>query len=241
MSFFKKLSNELDGVMPGSRNREEEGYTGRGDVYPLQQADGEPYSSLPYQAPPPKEQRPAPVYSPPSDKPPIPAGWVPQWDEHYQRWFYHDTTTGRSQWEAPGYILPRPLMPGEEGDYRDGAGGYHAYAGGTEHSDKQKSGHGGILLGAAGGLAAGALLSNALHDDADDNYRSYPQGPPVQAPAYADSVGSSDRESLEEARQEYAEALDDARSSSASSDDRERLEEAREEYYSEEEEAYGSD
>ena len=78
-------------------------------------------------------------------------------------------------------------------------------------------------------------------DDADDNYRSYPQGPPVQAPAYADSVGSSDRESLEEARQEYAEALDDARSSSASSDDRERLEEAREEYYSEEEEAYGSD
>ena len=78
-------------------------------------------------------------------------------------------------------------------------------------------------------------------DDGDDDYRSYPQGAPVQAPAYADSVGSSDRESLEDARREYAEALDDARSSSASSEDRERLEEAREEYYSEEEDAYGSD
>lgn len=78
------------------------------------------------------------------------------------------------------------------------------------------------------------LSTNA---DDDDDYRSYSQG----APAYAGSVDSSDRESLEEARRDYAEALDDARSSSASGSDREELEEAREEYYSEEEDAYGSD
>jgi hypothetical protein len=79
-----------------------------------------------------------------------------------------------------------------------------------------------MLLGAAGGLAAGALISSALHgmslpcggylcilttaaDDGD--YRSYSSGAPIQAPAYADSVSSSDRESLDEARREYAEAL----------------------------------
>jgi hypothetical protein len=180
---------------------------------------------------------------------------VPQWDDHYQRWFYHDTTTGRSQWEAPGYLPRRPSIPGADGRSYDGAGVYHAYGVG-DYSDKQKSGHGNMLLGAAGGLAAGALISSALHgmslpcggylcilttaaDDGD--YRSYSSGAPIQAPAYADSVSSSDRESLDEARREYAEALDDARSSSASSSDRERLEEAREEYYSEEDDAYGSD
>ncbi|KAB5549512.1 hypothetical protein GE09DRAFT_1223339 [Coniochaeta sp. 2T2.1] len=192
------------------------------------------------------DQARSPVYSPPLDKPPIPTGWVPQWDEQYQRWFYHDTTTGRSQWEAPGYEAALPDRGvGGVGAYQGGyrTGGEHGYGYGCAEEEKKKkssSGHGGMLLGAAGGLAAGALLSNALHDDSDE-YRSYPQGAPVQAPAYAESVSSSDRESLEEARQEYAEALDDARSSSASSSDHERLEEAREEYYSEEEEAYGSD
>ena len=114
-----------------------------------------------------------------------------------------------------------------------------------------------MLLGAAGGLAAGALIANAfdgiltrdpticsmltgLPDDSNE-YHSYRQGAPVQAPPYAGSVSDGDRESVEEAREEYEEALDDARSSSASSSDHERLEEAREEYYSEQEEAYGSD
>jgi hypothetical protein len=124
-------------------------------------------------------------------------------------------------------------------------------------SDKSKSGHGDMLIGAAGGMVAGALLSNALHgmvlffcdirlqltdlEADDDDYRSYPPPAPVQAPAYAESISSSDRESLEEAREEYREALDDARSSSASSSDYERLQEARQEYDSEAESAYGSD
>ncbi|KAH8905721.1 hypothetical protein BR93DRAFT_959431 [Coniochaeta sp. PMI_546] len=249
MSFYSNPSSEFDGTRVGSRRGEDEGYSGysgRRDLYPSSQPYGESYSSTQYQSPPPKDRATGsgPVYSPPSDKPPIPAGWVPQWDEHYQRWFYHDTATGHSQWEAPGYIPPRPPMPGAEGRSVDDGGAYHSYGGGGggEYSEKKKSGHGGMLLGAAGGLAAGALIANALHDSADDDdYRSYSHGAPLEPPAYAGSVSSSDRESLEEARQEYAEALDDARSSSADSSDRERLEEAREEYYSEEEDAYGSD
>lgn len=92
---------------------------------------------------------------------------MPQWDDHYQRWFYHDTATGRSQWEAPGYVPPRPLMPGAGGRSADdgGRGVYHEYGGDGGYSDhkKTKGGHGGMLLGAAGGLAAGALIASALH------------------------------------------------------------------------------
>jgi hypothetical protein len=54
-------------------------------------------------------------------------------------------------------------MPGAGGRSVDEGGAYQAYGGGGEYGDKKKSGYGGMLLGAAGGLAAGALLSNALH------------------------------------------------------------------------------
>ncbi|TQV97751.1 hypothetical protein V2A60_006519 [Cordyceps javanica] len=59
--------------------------------------------------------------------------------------------------------------------------------------------------------------------------------------ADGDSVSSSDREEVEEARARYEEALRDAASSSASSSDREELEEAREEYEEVYEETYGGD
>ena len=71
--------------------------------------------------------------------------------------------------------------------------------------------------------------------------------PPVYEPGVplynedGEYLSHSDRESVEEAREEYLEALDDARSSSASSSDRERVEEAREEYEEEYEEAYYDD
>ena len=56
--------------------------------------------------------------------------------------------------------------------------------------------------------------------------------------AYGEEIDSSDRESLQEARDDYEEALEDAASSSASSSDHEEVEEAREEYEEEYEEAY---
>ncbi|KAK8145965.1 hypothetical protein G3M48_003788 [Beauveria asiatica] len=67
---------------------------------------------------------------------------------------------------------------------------------------------------------------------------------PAVLPAHdidGDSVSSSDREEVEEARARYEEALRDAASSSASSSDLEELEEAREEYEEAYEETYGGD
>lgn len=67
---------------------------------------------------------------------------------------------------------------------------------------------------------------------------SMPPGilPPTDADG--DSVSSSDRESVQEAREEYEEALAEAADSDASSSDQEELEEAREEYIEEYEENY---
>lgn len=59
--------------------------------------------------------------------------------------------------------------------------------------------------------------------------------------ADGNSVSSSDREEVEEARERYEEALRDADSSSASSSDREEVEEARQEYEEAYEETYGGD
>ena len=59
--------------------------------------------------------------------------------------------------------------------------------------------------------------------------------------AYGDEVSSSDRESVQEAREDYEEALAEAQDSDASSSEQEELEEAREEYEEEYEEAYYDD
>ncbi|KAL6796789.1 hypothetical protein J3E68DRAFT_426337 [Trichoderma sp. SZMC 28012] len=56
---------------------------------------------------------PMPTYQPPSDKPAIPQGWIPLFDQSRQRWYYANKETGATQWEAPGYIAPPPRPPME--------------------------------------------------------------------------------------------------------------------------------
>lgn len=97
----------------------------------------------------------APEYHPPQDKPPIPRGWIPKWDQQYQRWYYVEEATGRSQWEAPGYDATRPPMPGA-----DSRGHESSYGGGAPppsgygHHD---SGYGaGGYSGGGGGYGGGS-------------------------------------------------------------------------------------
>ncbi|KAI0395736.1 hypothetical protein F5Y17DRAFT_175241 [Xylariaceae sp. FL0594] len=78
-----------------------------------------------------------PVYSPPQDKPPLPSGWIPKWDPHYQRWYYAEEATGRTQWEAPG---------ARSSDYHRGggsssAGAYDAHGGGQLGTGSGSGGH----------------------------------------------------------------------------------------------------
>ncbi|MBO8584202.1 hypothetical protein INO15_13845, partial [Staphylococcus aureus] len=74
------------------------------------------------------------------------------------------------------------------------------------------------------------VIINEYNNDYDNDYSG---GPPAVLPttdADGNSVSSSDRESVQEAREEYEEALADVQDSDASSSDYEELEEAREEY-----------
>lgn len=126
----------------------------------------------------------------------------------------------------------------------------------------------GAAGGIAAGLVGGALLHHALEDDSSDEEerrQEYAQQAPSQTiivneynttnynDSYQDGgapgilpardaegnyVSESDRESVEEARDRYDEALADAQDSSASSSDYEELAEAREEYEEEYEETY---
>lgn len=173
------------------------------------QRDGGYYSS-----PPPAAAE--PTYAPPPDKPPIPAGWVPQFDQQYQRWYYYEQATGRSQWEAPGYNAGGQGEDrgwGSHGDSSHAAPGYgysshdsHGYGGhggdqgyghgdhgyghsgeghgeyrGEENKTKKKKDHSGLMMGAAGGLAVGAiggaLLANALGKTPFSKQNHFPNFP----------------------------------------------------------------
>ncbi|KAL7800165.1 hypothetical protein V8C37DRAFT_398391 [Trichoderma ceciliae] len=318
MSYADNLSGQfgelgIGGDRPGSQNYQSpppgSGQYGQYGYHASNQ-DGAPPAQ--YYASPPQ-----PSYQPPSDKPELPPGWTALFDQSRQRWYYANRETGVTQWEAPGYIAPRPPMdsypseesrgsvsspyppaapygqmsggysaplgpppsasygapPGPPSGYGAPAGEYGGYGGedrGQEREEKS-SGKGGLLLGAAGGIAAGlvggAILHHVLSDDSDDEERrqQYAQeappqtvivneyntteynepyeggGPPGILPATdadGNSVSGSDRESVQEAREEYEEALADAQDSSASSSDFEELAEAREEYEEEYEETY---
>ncbi len=97
-----------------------------------------------------------------------------------------EEATGRSQWEAPGFDHSAYRGSGDDnrghgsapgGGYPPygGVGGYDNYQpgyGGEPKKEKKdkKSGKGGMLLGAAGGLAvgavAGAVIAHELSKDA---------------------------------------------------------------------------
>ncbi|EHK19011.1 uncharacterized protein TRIVIDRAFT_231625 [Trichoderma virens Gv29-8] len=66
---------------------------------------------------------PQPTYQPPSDKPALPQGWIPLFDQSRQRWYYANKETGVTQWEAPGYIAPpRPPMESYPSEDSRGSG-----------------------------------------------------------------------------------------------------------------------
>ncbi|KAI0127223.1 hypothetical protein BJ170DRAFT_366021 [Xylariales sp. AK1849] len=254
MSFLSKLADEFEDLNVGSsdKRRDERGSYSSRD-YPPQSGH--------YSSPPPPQQYgssgsggppPAPAYRPPQDKPPIPGGWVPQYDHQHQRWYYVETATGSSHWEAPGRAATPSGIPGSDprgydssyaGDHGGGGHGKHSeygqggHAGGYEHEENRNNSS--MLMGAAGGLAAGAsggaLLADALDDSDGEGHHVYSGSSALPLVPQGDE---SDRESLQEAREDYEAALDDAASSSASSSDREELEEAREEYQEEYEDYY---
>ncbi|BFZ61018.1 WW domain-containing protein wwm1 [Saitoella coloradoensis] len=74
----------------------------------------------------------SPPGPPPND---LPEGWVAQWDDRYNAWFYVDTRTGQSTWEKPQrFAPPAGPPPGAAGGLPDYSGGGQGYAGEKSHS-----------------------------------------------------------------------------------------------------------
>ncbi|KAI0891074.1 hypothetical protein F4806DRAFT_337046 [Annulohypoxylon nitens] len=134
--------------------------------YPPQGSYNSPPPQGSYNTPPPHsyQSSPAPpssgpTYSPPPDKPPIPSGWVPQYDQQYQRWYYYEQATGRSQWEAPGYHAGG--HSGEDRGYGEpGYSSHNAPSGGYGYSSHESHGGG---YGSYGGH--GEQSSHGYKDD----------------------------------------------------------------------------
>ncbi|KAL8870017.1 MAG: hypothetical protein Q9174_003836 [Haloplaca sp. 1 TL-2023] len=291
MSFFKKMVDKFDDLMGSDDekkkdekkgDKKEDKHDGTKDLsshaptygqdpqYPHQA----PYSQQPqsqygqYGAP--------PSHAPNTGGPPLPPGWIAQWDPNSPRYYYLEQATGRTQWDPPqafhGSFAPpgAPPMSGHGYDTHGApgaSGGYYSqetkhivqdtHGGGHKEiveKKEKKSGKGGMLAAGAGGLAAGAvggaMIGHAMGDDSsDDEHHGYSQQPGYvqQQPGYApqqpyqeppppelepppadhSSVSSSDKEDLEEAREDYENASD--------ASDRE---EAKEEYEEAYDEAY---
>ncbi|KAI9373533.1 hypothetical protein BJX61DRAFT_379119 [Aspergillus egyptiacus] len=198
-----------------------------------------------------------------SSPPPVPPGWVAQFDHASQRWYYIEQATGISRWEPPPSPAPYgqgppPQMPHYTGPYPGQPDAQYSgyipgmappgsdFPHGSNGADKQKDDKSKMLLAGAGGLAVGAvggaLVANALADDSDSEPQTATAPPPAELPpdetADGDSVSSSDREDVLEARQEYEQAQLAAQDSDASSSEEEELEKAREEYEETYEEVY---
>ncbi|KAJ4314499.1 hypothetical protein N0V84_008840, partial [Fusarium piperis] len=93
MSFFKKLTKELENFGIGDKDEKKD--ASQSQAPPPPPAEG----TRPYgyhgeggQGGPPPAQYyaspPQPAYQPPSDKPPLPEGWTAQFDQQHQRWYY---------------------------------------------------------------------------------------------------------------------------------------------------------
>lgn len=112
----------------------------------------------------------------------MPPGWIQQWDQNSQRWYYVEQATGRTQWDPPKNLPPGPYAPPPAGapyvppaghDERGlfgNTGGHqgHDYtkagAATNEKEKKKDKGHSTMMLAGAGvaGVAAGAWIGHEL-------------------------------------------------------------------------------
>lgn len=144
------------------------------------QYSGQPQSQQQYGASP-------SAYSGPPGQPPLPPGWIAQYDQSSQRWYFVEQTTGRTQWDPPsapysGYAPPPtgPSDPYAGGRGQNaGPGAYNQY-GGSDHDQNAQQYYGdmkqteeksekkassdkkNMLLAGAGGLALGGVAGAVL-------------------------------------------------------------------------------
>ncbi|KAH8556549.1 hypothetical protein BGW37DRAFT_17325 [Umbelopsis sp. PMI_123] len=86
-----------------------------------------------------------PINQPPP--PPLPAGWIAQWDPTQGRYFYANTVTGTTQWEIPA----EPVSSGESNSYQGAPPGYSPSPSTPGSDGTSDRGLGSFISGALGG------------------------------------------------------------------------------------------
>ncbi|KJR84204.1 uncharacterized protein SPSK_09349 [Sporothrix schenckii 1099-18] len=138
-----------------------------------------------------------PTYETPRGRPPLPPGWLPLFSTTHGRWYYVNKDSGKPQWEAPGFEVKtlqkeqrqreregerergreRADKPTQRGRDAGQRGLAPRDVSPSDRSARSHSGHSrrssnlsitGMLLGAAGGIAAGALVAKALKKDGSE-------------------------------------------------------------------------
>lgn len=94
------------------------------------------------------------------------------WDDEYQRWYYVEEATGRSQWEAPGFERSSLASGGEQETRGYGDSSYSA--------PPQQYGGGGYG-GYGGGHSGGGAPDYGYGGQPQQQYGGYQQPPPPQS------------------------------------------------------------
>lgn len=113
-------------------------------------------------------------------QPPLPPGWIAQWDNNSQRWYFLEQATGRTQWEHPSqYPTHGPAGHGMQppsGGYQPSSqqGMYsheqHQY---VKEGEKKDKNYKGLAAGAVGGLAVGGLVGHAMGEYPASPYQKH--------------------------------------------------------------------
>ncbi|KAL1897989.1 hypothetical protein Sste5346_003845 [Sporothrix stenoceras] len=122
-----------------------------------------------------------PSYTTPRGRPPLPSGWVPMFSATHGRWYYVNKDSGKPQWEAPGFEVKKVQkelrerereLKSKERDSQRSLAPRDSSPSGRSQSRHSRHGSGlsitGMLLGAAGGIAAGTLVAKSLKKDKSD-------------------------------------------------------------------------
>ncbi|CZT16324.1 uncharacterized protein RCC_02166 [Ramularia collo-cygni] len=164
MSFFKKLTDEFKELKanfedkPKKEEKKEdkpekplesshadtrEGDHGGQPPYGAQHAPYDQHAQAPYGQQPQygdhsqSQQQygaPPPSHANPPAQPPLPPGWITQFDQNSQRWYFVEQATGRTQWDPPAFshggYAPPPTGPSDAYTSDRGHGGAPGAAGG---------------------------------------------------------------------------------------------------------------
>lgn len=187
MSFFKKLTQEFNELKANFSDDKDEKKSNekkqdqKTETKPDESARGYQSASHGYQQPsygqPPQQYSEGHRYAPPPppQSPPLPPGWMVQFDQNSQHWYYVDQTTGRTQWDFPqsppqqygatpqhsGYHPPPPPA-----DYHAGPPGQHYAPGPGGYSDNRGHGESGNFYNQYGGAQPGYDASHAKNSQA---------------------------------------------------------------------------